>query len=243
VNTAFVKDPQGVWKLDLGAPSLQEAQTRFENDLDRKKIKRLPLILAKKKWGGADELAEALTDGQCWLDEKDPKVVCWLEGELVNEEGGMHQWQTQQSRELNAEQHEACKGVMAKKSKFHHALSSKPKPGTPLMLRDGVVGSSLPAAAPRQVMELLDQALIATAATLKQVDPLIAHVLRINPLPDRMSKLVQTLTDVSEDVRDAYRKVEKAPYYIFIITMTIIIIFIITIIIIFISSSLIHVYP
>ena len=91
MNKAFVKDSSGVWKLDLGDPALQEAQTRFENYLDRKKIKRLPMILAKKKWGGADDLAEALKDGQCWLDEKDPKVVCWVEEELVNEEGGMHQ--------------------------------------------------------------------------------------------------------------------------------------------------------
>ena len=214
VNHAFVPDDDGVLHLDIGKPQLKELQTRYENDINRNRITKRPLLKAQFEWGGEDKLKAALGEGQCWLHPQNPKVVCWADEQVIHDQGSGHKWETSKQANLDAEEFNVAKRVMAK-SHYQKELAARPKPGTPLMMQDAPLALA-PAeqCAPRQVLELLDSALIATNSTLKAVDPLCAFLLRITPIPDRLVKLVQTLTDKSEEVRDQLRVVEKAPFYI-----------------------------
>ena len=202
----------GVYKLCLDDPRLQEAKDRFEVTRKQKNLPCMPSILAQSKWGGEANLQKALAMGQCWYRAGSNQMeIEWKEGLQQEEKGGGTKWTVDHEKVLGSQGNfeEATKILDGMNLEFDGSGAASAS-GADLALDELSVGTAADRGVPNLVIQACSQCQAKSIALVKNCERILSKLETNSKLSPRAQTSVENLSQQIEDATDAERAVTRA---------------------------------
>ena len=202
----------GVYKLSLDDPRLQEAKDRYEVTRKQKNLPCLPSILAEAKWGGEVTLNKALALGQCWYKAGTNQMeIEWKEGLQQEEKGGGTKWTADHEKCLgsHANFEEATRVLEGMNLDFDGSGAASGS-GADLVLANSSAASAAERGVPKLVIDACSQCQAKSIALVKNCERILVKLESNTKLSPRAQTSVENLSQHIEDATDAERAVTRA---------------------------------
>ena len=202
----------GVYKLCLDDPRLQEAKDRFEVTRKQKNLPCMPSILAQAKWGGEVLLQKAMALGQCWYKAgTNQQEIEWKEGLQQEEKGGGTKWTVDHEKCLpkHGVFEEATKVLEGMNLEFDGSGAASAS-GADSVLADSSVVAVAERGVPKLVIEACSTCQAKSIALVKNCERILSKLESSTKLSPRAQTSVETLSQQIEDATDSERAVTRA---------------------------------